>query len=512
MEKKKKIICWVIIFLVAVGTRLFLWPNAISQVNCDEMMTAINAISISETGKDANGTSFPVYLEAWGSMGQSTMLMYLMAICIKIFGISIFSVRLPMLVISIIGIIVFYDLMKRIFKSEKIGLLSMAIVSICPWHMLQSIWSIDCNMMPHFLLFSMYFLYRGFTEKKWFLYISMIFFGLTMYTYGVSVYFVPIFLIIMAIYGIRKKQITIKELIISIVMYLLISWPIYVMYFINAFKIQQDIQIGLMTIQYFDMNSRTSDMLFFTKENIFYQAIVNIGCIISVIFGQFDGLEWNATPYFGTTYRFALIFFIIGLIYFFKTRKKENNVGIRMMQVWLIMSLLTGLFTNSANINRLNSIWYVMLMIIIVGINACYQKLKTKQGKKKFIYSVIGIYTVVFVLYNIVFFTHWNKRIDMSGCFSRGYIDAVEYIGDINKEELYYANPIHDGTLTTYVRYQQEIDNHEIQEITDEEEIKNRINSMTEKQAYIVYEKDLAQYDLENKQVKIFGEYAVITK
>ena len=284
------------------------------------------------------------------------------------------------------------------------------------------------------------------------------------------------------------------------------------MYFINAFKIQQDIQIGLMTIQYFDMNSRTSDMLFFTRENIFYQAFMNIVHTVSVIFGQFDGLEWNATPYFGTTYRFALVFFIIGIIYFFKTRKTQNNVGIHMMEVWLIMSLLTGLFTNFANINRLNSIWYVMLMTIVVGIYACYQKLKTREGKKKFMYCVIGIYTVVFILYNIVFFTSWNKRIDMSGCFSRGYIDAVEYIGDTNKEELYYANPIHDGTLTTYVRYQQKIDHNEIKEITDEEEIKNRINSMTEKEAYIVYEKDLEQYDLKDKQIKIFGEYAVITK
>ena len=75
-------------------------------------MTAINANAIAETGKDIYGTSFPVYLEAWRVFGQSVFLMYCIAICIKIFGISLIAVRLPMLLISIISLFVFYDLKK----------------------------------------------------------------------------------------------------------------------------------------------------------------------------------------------------------------------------------------------------------------------------------------------------------------------------------------------------------------------------------------------------------------
>ena len=43
----------------------------------------------------------------------------------------------------------------------------------------------------------------------------------------------------------------------------------------------------------------------------------------------------------------------------------------------------------------------VLLNLSLIHIS-CYQKLKTREGKKKFMYCVIGIYTVVFILYNIV--------------------------------------------------------------------------------------------------------------
>ena len=120
--KEKQNIILIILFIIAILVRTFMWPTAISQVNCDEIMTAVNAKAIADNGTDTYGTSFPVYLEAWGTMGQSVMLLYFMAIFIKIFGVLIATVRIPMLLISIISLLIFYDLIKRIFKNHKIAL------------------------------------------------------------------------------------------------------------------------------------------------------------------------------------------------------------------------------------------------------------------------------------------------------------------------------------------------------------------------------------------------------
>lgn len=371
--KDKYKILFVAIFLIAVITRVILWPTLL-EANIDEAMTAINASSIANTGKDIYGVSFPVYLEAWGFAGQSVLLSYLIVFCIKMFGMIMFSIRLPLLLISLISIIVFYDFTKRIFKDKKIALLAMFLLSITPWHILQSKWSIDCNMFPHFALFSMYFLYRGITEKKLYLYISMIFFGLTMYTYGVSIYFVPLFLLISAIYLLINKKISIKELIICILIYMLIFMPLFVMYIINFFKIDKEIKLGIFTITYFSETTRTNDMLLFS-DNILSQLLKNIISLLSVIFLQYDNLPWNATSIFGTTYHISIIFIIISLINYF--RKKENNIGIKLFVLWFILSLFVGIFINETNINRLNIIWYPLIFFILYGLLICFKNKKT---------------------------------------------------------------------------------------------------------------------------------------
>lgn len=148
----KRVIFWM---LIAIGilVRIYKFPLALTEMNTDEIMTAVNAKSIADTGTDINGISYPVYLRGWG--GQSVVLLYIMSIFVKIFGYNIFSVRLPMMIVSIISLFVMYDFVKKISKSQTIGLVALAILVISPWDIEQSMYGLDCNMFPHFLLFAM---------------------------------------------------------------------------------------------------------------------------------------------------------------------------------------------------------------------------------------------------------------------------------------------------------------------------------------------------------------------
>ena len=161
--KDKRVIFFILI-LIGIVVRAYNFPNAISEINIDEIVTIENAKSIADTGKESTGISFPVYLQGWG--GQSVILLYLMTLSIKIFGCTLFAVRLPMLLISIISMFVFYDLVKKISKNTNIALIALALLSICPWHILQSIWGLDCNMFPHFLLIAIDLLYTAVINRK----------------------------------------------------------------------------------------------------------------------------------------------------------------------------------------------------------------------------------------------------------------------------------------------------------------------------------------------------------
>ena len=492
-ENKINKILFILILAIAIGVRVISWPTAISQINVDEAMTAINAKTMAENGVDIYGTSFPVYLEAWGFAGQSVMLMYLITIFTKIFGFSILSVRLPMLMISIISIIVFYDLVKRIFNNKKLALWAMAFVSICPWHLLQSIWSIDCNMFPHFMLISVYFLYRGITDKKWMLYLSMFFFALTMYTYGVSVYIVPLFLLICAIYLLVKKAVTIKQIIICIIIYLLFSSPILAMYVINALKIETNISIGPITIQYFSGNSRTGDMIFFSKD-VGESFLNNISCLLKTFFTQYDGLEWNGTKTFGTVYHISIIFFFIGIFYFIR-HKEKRNIGTFFFGVWLILSFLLGIVINNVNINRMNIIWFPILFFSFYGI---YVVSKVQFLK----YNIIAIYSTLFICFVTYLYSSYTNIIDNSWCFSAKYIDAMHYYTQVlQKNNICYCN---SNNIDVYTIYQDDLDGTSSIRVHNKSEFINKLYNKNENEAFIIIDSFLKGINIDVSNYKYY--------
>ena len=108
----------------------------------------------------------------------------------------------------------------------------LLFAAINPWHILQSRWALDCNLYPHFFMAGIYFLNRG-LEKRRFLVISMIMFGLCMYCYGISIYTMPLFLLAACVYLLVTKKLTIKDAILALGVYLLVAWPFIATMIIN---------------------------------------------------------------------------------------------------------------------------------------------------------------------------------------------------------------------------------------------------------------------------------------
>lgn len=502
--KNKKLI-FAVLIIIGIIVRTYNYPTALHEMNSDEIMTVVNAKSIADTGQDIGGISFPVYLHGWG--GQSVILLYLMAICIKIFGYTLFAIRLPMLIISIISIYVFYDLVKRISKNENIALIGLGLVAICPWQILQSIWALDCNMFPHFLLIAIDLLYTGLSkEKNIIIYISMFFFALSLYGYGVAIYFIPLFLLVMSIYLLKTKKLTIKEVIICIVIFLIFALPIITMFTINALHINKNIEIGKITIPYYESLSRTKDMIFFSP-NPMKQLGKNISSTIKVIFFQIDGADWNSSKVFGTTYKITVIFAIIGIISIIKQIKKDKtNSSNFMILIWLIISVLTGFIVNQTNINRLNSIWYVILILGAFGIYAVYEKIKYKKTYKAIVATV---YTIIFSAYVIYFNYYFAEVVDQSGTFSRGFYQSLNYVKTLEEKTILYDNIKNDGCLSLYINFNHD-DNKTYKSITNEQELRDKIENIKEDEVLIV-DVEFKDYPNTHHNEKI-GDFLVITK
>lgn len=425
---KEKIII-ILIIIIAIFSRTYQWPNTINGINCDEAMTAINAKSIAETGKDIYGTSLPVYFETWLVSGQSALLTYLIALCIKIFGFSIFSVRLPMLLMSIWSLYVFYKLVKLIFNDNKIAIISLFIVAINPWHIMQSQWALDCNTFPHFMLFSIYVLVKGFKQGKTALiYLSMILFGVTTYSYGISLYFIPIFLSILMISAIKNKKIRFKQVVICAIIVILVTLPLILMSFINLLGMDS-IKIGPITIQNFRYNVRTNDMLIFS-DNIIAQLFKNLRTLLKLLILNYDGLVFNAIPYIGTIYMGSIILVVLGICKLCKKESKKIEYK-NVILIWIIIAIIVGVLINDININRINIIWYPMIMLIGFGIYTLLDKCKFD---KKMITIIIVFYMVMYILFNMIFHTSHHEEIENSWVWSQGLEKAIKDATDTEKQ------------------------------------------------------------------------------
>ena len=143
--------------LVAIGQ----FPNAL---NVDEASSGYDAFSLMKYGVDRGGNSYPVYLYAWGS-GQSVLYSYLMIPVLMVTGLCEYGIRLPMAIIGIVSLYVFYYLIKSIFDNKRMALISVGFFVICPWHIMKSRWGMECNIFPDIILlstllyFSLYFLF-----------------------------------------------------------------------------------------------------------------------------------------------------------------------------------------------------------------------------------------------------------------------------------------------------------------------------------------------------------------
>ena len=287
----------VVLFLAFV-VRVWDFGSMPYGMNQDGAMAAIDAKALADHGTDRLGMFMPVHFTAWGYGQMSVLLSYTMIPFIKLFGLNPVTARLPMLIVSMLALYVIYRLMKE-WTDVTGAQIALVLAAFTPWHFIQSRWALDCNMFPHMMLFGVYFLYRGIRYRKRNLYLSMLFFALCMYSYGVSFYTVPVFLVAACVMLLVKKRIRIRDMLICIGVYLLFAWPIILTMMINTFG-WSTIETPFFTMAYFPDSIRSNDILFFS-DNIPGQLAENFKALWHVLM-QRDDLPWNTVPGFGTIF------------------------------------------------------------------------------------------------------------------------------------------------------------------------------------------------------------------
>lgn len=489
-------------------------------INQDEAMSAVDALALSKYGTDRFGTFMPAHFTAWGYGQMSVLLAYLTVPFIKLFGFNTIIIRLPMLVLSVAGAIAVYCLSKTAF-GEKAAIIIFLFTAINPWHFMQSRWAIDCNVFPHMFVIGLCFLSMIWENQKY-LYYSMFFFALCMYSYGVAFYMVPLFLLASSICLLRNKIVSIKQCLISALLYFGVSFPIYGTMLINLMK-WETVELPFVTMTYFENNVRVNDILFFCDKPL-EQLAINAKALVRTVFLQKPDLIWNAIDDFGTMYKCSIPFIIMGIIIVLHTARNKTDMKerilCRLIIIYWICSLITGLCINSVNVNRINIIFYSHIIFAGVGI---YYVIKRWKIMAIIIISVFAIQSTLFLNR---YFTTWSDEMDTY--FYDDFIEAVEFAG--NQEcDYYYITPDtqYEGSANVseiLTMFAQQIDAEYYQGKTnqyrgalisyaDRYRFRNpeqgEINAQ-QKTAYVIKTESLSNYDLNLFSVKRFDNYCVV--
>jgi 4-amino-4-deoxy-L-arabinose transferase-like glycosyltransferase len=181
-------------------------------LNVDEAGLWYNVRCLLNWGIDQKGNSWPVlFANIWGE--QSPAYAYLAFICCKIFGESLFAIRLPAVFNTLLVMIFGCLNVDKLFKSKKINLVYLCLFTITPYFTIISKMALDCNLMLGFSTVFLYCFLHSLETKniKWYV-ITGIVCGLTFYTYALSYLMIPVFLVFSLVYLVAFKKVTLKEI------------------------------------------------------------------------------------------------------------------------------------------------------------------------------------------------------------------------------------------------------------------------------------------------------------
>ena len=136
-----------IILLVAAILRLVDLDNVPPGIHVDEAPNAWNAYTMLKTGKDQYGVPWPIfYTPAFGD-NRTTSYIYALIPFQLVWGMNVWTTRLPAVVGGVITVLLMYVVGARLFGVAA-GLVAGAMLALNPWHLQTSRWGHEASLTP----------------------------------------------------------------------------------------------------------------------------------------------------------------------------------------------------------------------------------------------------------------------------------------------------------------------------------------------------------------------------
>jgi 4-amino-4-deoxy-L-arabinose transferase-like glycosyltransferase len=388
-----------LISIIAAFLTFYRFPSIPSGINQDEANEGYEAYALLKQQTDQWGYHLPIYFISWGS-GQNVAQAYLEIPIIAIFGLNIFSIRLLPALLGLFSIPLLFLAGKKIYD-ERVGLLSAFLLTILPWHIMVTRWSLEGNILPFFLLLGTTIVLYSYDSKykKFYIPFSLIIFAFCLYVYAIAMIIIPTLTALLLIT--RNKIIKKKffSLILSLIVFFEIALPFSLFIVDNQILHYTPIQIAqmhLITIPLLPAN-RLSQIQGKT-DNILQQ---NLHFIMN---GFNDKTNLSTLPGFAILGPISFISVLLGVIFSIKKRSRNALTYI----FWLVASCPLILLI-SLNVNRANTFYIPFVGLTAIGIIGLYDEIKRPKYKYLFLGVIVGVFSIYSITFSFNYFHNYNK-------------------------------------------------------------------------------------------------------
>lgn len=370
--KTENILFYIILFLAAF-VRLYKLSEIPLGLNQDEAYSGYEAFSLLTTGHDSWGYRFPVYFIAWAS-GMNALYAYLTIPFFSLLGVNIWALRLPQALLGTLSCYIFYRLLRLMFNKPT-ALLGFALASFTPWHLILSRWGLESNLAPFFILTGFYFFARSIKNKDYLL-LSAVFYGLSLYAYATTwIYTILTFGLQLLYFLLCKDRKKVLFTVLSAGMiFTLFALPLLCFILIN-----NDL-IAPINTRWFSIPKL---LVYRSKEIGFNDLGTKMPAFLRVFITGDDFLITNRILPYGTLFPISLPFIFLGFYDLGKKALQDIRFGRCSLSAVILGSVTIGIIyglTLYSCINRLNFLWFNLLLLLLAGIQSLKHFQKLHKG------------------------------------------------------------------------------------------------------------------------------------
>lgn len=417
MTKLEKIIL-ILILILSFILRIYKLDQNPPSISWDEAAFGVNAWTIANYGMDEYGKSFPLFFKSFGD-DKHPVHIYLTAISVKILGLNEFSTRLPATLFGTLNVFIIFLLGRILFTNNLVGLIASFFLAISPYNIHFSRFNHEANFMLFFFMLGLVLFVYSIKSKYYLLPLSISSFAISFITYHPAKVVVPLILILLIIFYVKKLKLWRVNLIVVSILLIFSLILILNPELLGAVRASQN---------------RPDDEAI--KQTKLYQLTSNeLAGRINLTLIQYS---WHFSPNFlfiqgdknprlssqkGQFYPIDIIFILFGFIFIFHKKAKEHLIILAWMILAPLPSSLVAEAPHAARASFMMGSWHLISALGVYFLVNLIKSLKIRIA----LISTVGL-VLIFSLFKYLtyYFGEYAQRYAIE--WQYGMKETVDYV------------------------------------------------------------------------------------